>query len=103
MTGTEISSDGLSARRRRILFRAWHRGTREMDILFGRFVDAFLTELDDAQLDTVEALIEEPDSMLFSWISGSTAVPPGMDTPVLRAMIALHHDGPDKAGAILRS
>ena len=40
MTGTTLSSDGLSVRKRRILFRAWHRGTREMDLLFGRFADA---------------------------------------------------------------
>jgi antitoxin CptB len=42
MTGTIRSSDGLDVRRRRILFRAWHRGMREMDLIMGRFADAVI-------------------------------------------------------------
>ena len=40
MTGTEISSVGLDERRKRLLFRSWHRGIREMDLVLGRFADA---------------------------------------------------------------
>ena len=36
MTGSTRSSDGLDDRRKRLLFRCWHRGTREMDLLLGR-------------------------------------------------------------------
>ena len=40
MTGTTRSSNGLDDRRKRLLFRCWHRGTREMDLILGRFADA---------------------------------------------------------------
>ena len=40
MTGTTRSSAGLDERRRRLLYRSWHRGTREMDLIMGRFADA---------------------------------------------------------------
>ncbi len=36
---TERSSEGLDVRRRRLLFRAWRRGVREMDLIIGRFAD----------------------------------------------------------------
>ena len=35
MTGTTRSSGGLDDRRKRLLFRCWHRGTREMDLILG--------------------------------------------------------------------
>ena len=42
MTGSQKSSEGLDPRRRRLLFRAWHRGSREMDLIMGPFADAWL-------------------------------------------------------------
>ena len=45
MTGSR-SSDGLDARRRKLLFRAWHRGMREMDLIMGRFADAAIERID---------------------------------------------------------
>ena len=48
--------DRLDARRKRLRVRSWHRGTREMDILLGRFADQALSRLSDAQLDRYEAL-----------------------------------------------
>src|SRR6185295_4291950 len=61
MTGTTRSSDGLDDRRKRLLFRCWHRGTREMDLILGRFADAEIAMLSDAELAELEQLIEEPD------------------------------------------
>ena len=51
MTGTTRSSEGLDERRKRLLFRSWHRGTREMDLIMGRFADANIGALSDAELD----------------------------------------------------
>ena len=55
MTGTTRSSEGLDARRRQLLFRAWHRGMREMDLIMGRFADAASARLSEAELDRVRA------------------------------------------------
>ena len=75
MTGMERSSAGLDDRRKRLLFRCWHRGTREMDLIIGRFADAHLETLTAAEVDELERLIELPDIDLYAAISGSKPIP----------------------------
>ncbi len=88
-------SEGLDVRRRRILFRAWHRGTREMDLMMGQFADASLRGLSDEELTDLEALMEVPDRDVFSWLSGELALPGNYDTPVFHKVRAFHtHPGP---------
>jgi antitoxin CptB len=65
MTGSTRSSGGLDDRRKRLLFRCWHRGTREMDLILGRFADAAIAELTDNELVQLERLIEVPDPELY--------------------------------------
>ena len=57
MTGTQISSEGLDPRRRRLLFRSWHRGIREMDLVLGRFADAHIATLSVPELDEYERAV----------------------------------------------
>ena len=79
-----------AARRRRILFRAWHRGTREMDLILGRFANAEIKNLSESDLDDFERLLEAADPDLFAWITGE-AVPPAMHhTPVFRKILAFY-------------
>jgi len=87
---TQRSSAGLDERRRRLLFRAWRRGVREMDLIVGRFADACIDAFDDAELDQFEQLIELPNAELYAWIVGDEAIPAEQDTPVLRQLIAFH-------------
>ncbi len=90
---TERSSAGLDERRRRLLFRAWRRGVREMDLIVGRFADAHIDKFDDTALDQFEQLIEVPNAELYAWIVGDEAVPAANDSPVLRQLIAFHSRG----------
>ena len=90
--GPEISSEGLDPRRRRLLFRSWHRGIREMDIVYGRFADAQIAALSDAELDAYERLLELPDQQVFEWISGAQALPADYDTPLF-GRLRDFHDG----------
>ena len=76
MTGTTRSSDGLDDRRKRLLFRCWHRGTREMDLLLGRFADAEIEALTDAELTELERLLEIPDPDLYAALTGDTLPAP---------------------------
>lgn len=87
---TEIAAEGLDTRRRKILFRAWHRGTREMDLLLGRFADSELKGLTDAELDDLEALMEAPDRDVFSWLTGEADTPANFDTAVFRRVRDFH-------------
>ena len=70
MTGISRTSADLDPRRRRILFRAWHRGIREMDLILGQFADNEIAGVDDADLDEFEAILSEDDKDLFMWICG---------------------------------
>ena len=73
-------------RRRRILFRATHRGTYENDILIGGFVRARLAAFTEAELDEIEEVMELPDAMLADWLTGRAPIPADVDTPMLRAI-----------------
>ena len=87
---TERSSEGLDLRRRKLLFRCWHRGMREMELIMGRFADSALAELTDVELAEFERLIELPDRDLLAWVTGEVAVPNDVDTVVFRRMRDFH-------------
>jgi len=93
MTGTTRSSAGLDARRRRILFRSWHRGMREMDLIMGRFADIMIDRMSDAELDDFERLMQAPDPDVYDWIANDTQAPPAYDSPVLRLLREFHQGG----------
>ena len=86
------SSAGLDPRRKQILFRCWHRGTREMDLVLGRFADAHLADLSDELLTQLEALMQAPDPEIYKWLSGAVETPANYDTEVVR-MIRAFHEG----------
>jgi len=82
MSGNSLSSAGLDARRRRMLFRAWRRGMREMDLVMGGFADLYLPAMSDVELDEFERLLDAPDPDLLGWITGETPTPAAFDTPL---------------------
>ena len=95
MSGSTRSSADLDPRRRKILFRAWHRGMREMDLIMGRFADAEIGNFSEEELDEFERLIEVLDRDLLSWITGEAQVPENYDSDVFRQLKAFHqHDKP---------
>jgi antitoxin CptB len=90
MTGTIRSSAELEPRRKRLLFHAWHRGTREMDLLLGRFADAAIVDLSEKEVDEMEALLRVPDTELYRWITGQDHVPDNHRSDLLEKVIAFH-------------
>jgi len=90
MSGTQISSEGLDPRRRRLLFRCWHRGIREMDLVLGRFADSHLANMSEVELDELDGWLEIPDQKIFAWVNGAQAVPPQLDTALFRKLRAFH-------------
>ena len=83
----------LDTRRRRLRFRAWHRGTREMDLLMGRFADSELGTLPVSEVDELEQLMEAAVRAGFSGLTGELDVPGNFDTPVFRRRRAVHTHG----------
>lgn len=93
MNETDQNSREVELRRRRLKFRAWHRGTREMDFILGRFADAALADLDEPAIAALEALMEVPDPDLFAWVTGQSPAPAHYDTPVFRRLCDFHRHG----------
>jgi antitoxin CptB len=86
MSGTERSSEGLDTRRRKLLFRAWHRGLREVDLILGRFADGSIEQLTEAELTEFEGLMNVPDGELLAWLTGEADVPASHDGPLFRRL-----------------
>ena len=89
MESKPIPSDAPSpevpdARRRRLLFRATHRGTHETDILIGGFVARGLMAFSIDELDQLEEVMELPDVDLADWLTGRRPIPDECDSPMLR-------------------
>ncbi len=93
MPSLQTSDLRLDARQRRILFRSWHRGTRELDLILGRFADAEIASLRSSELGDYELLLEAQDRDVFSWLTFEVETPSSYDTPVLRKIRAFHSQG----------
>lgn len=89
-------SESLDIRRKRLRFQCWHRGTKELDLLLGTFADRHLAEMNAAQLARMEALLEVPEPLLYSWIVGQAAPAPAFDHDVMTLLrnFKLHPDKP---------
>jgi antitoxin CptB len=83
---TEPDQAEPDIRRRRLLFRATHRGTFENDLMIGGFVRAHLASLTEADVDALEAVMEMPDTDLANWLTGREPIPEEEETPMLRRM-----------------
>ncbi len=88
MPSSPLSSAGLDPRRRRILFRAWRRGLREMDLALGQFADANLTGLGDGEIAEFERWLDLPDPDILAWITGEAPTPAEFDTPLFARLRA---------------
>lgn len=86
-------NEALDIKRKRVAFRAWHRGTRETDLMLGRFVDAHVAALSASELVDLEAVLDMPDPDLFAWITGTEPVPAASRSPMLLRIIAFHTNG----------
>jgi antitoxin CptB len=86
MSGIGRSSEGLDLRRRKLLFRAWHRGLREVDLILGRFADGSIEQLTEAELSEFESLMNVPDGELLAWLTGEADVPAPYDGPLFRRL-----------------
>ena len=84
------TSADLDPRRKRILYRAWHRGTKEMDLVLGKFADARLADLTDEELNQMESLMTAPDPEIYKWLSGGHDVPANWDSPIVQQIRAFH-------------
>src|SRR5690606_9064378 len=84
------AGEDIAMRRKRLRYRAWHRGTKEMDLILGPFADANLERLDTEGLDRLEKLMNEEDPPLLKWVMGQETPPDHVDREFLAMVIADH-------------
>ncbi len=73
--------------RKKLLWRATHRGIKEMDIIVGRFAHANLPHMDQSGLTQFETILDIPDQDLLEWITDQAEVPAGQSSDLLRALL----------------
>lgn len=78
-------------RLRRIRFRAWHRGTREADLMIGGFIDRYLDAADAAGLAWIEAMLEETDVDVMAWAMRKQPAPAAFHGPMLERLQQLDY------------
>lgn len=78
-------------RLKRLGFRAWHRGTKEADLLIGGFFDAHAQGWNDAEINLFEELLEEQDVDIMAWAMGTQPVPPKWQGTLMAALKALNY------------
>jgi antitoxin CptB len=76
-------AQNLSDARKRLLYRAMHRGFKEADLIVGRFAEARLATMTDAEVAEFERLLDVPDTDLFAWVTGRADIPENWRGPVL--------------------
>ena len=75
-------------RRKRLLWRATHRGIKEMDLILGGYVTSHLAQFSDADIAELERIMEIPDQDMLSWATKQAEVPPEHLSPLLTRILA---------------
>jgi len=78
----------LETRKRRLKFRAWHRGIKELDLLFGTYVDTHIDSFDHPDCAWFEKLFEENDQLVLTWVTGKGDIPAHYNTPHMTGVMS---------------
>jgi antitoxin CptB len=82
----------MDDRRKKLQFRAWRRGFREIDLILGGFADLKLASLDETAVDAFERLLDAPDQDVYDWITEQAPAPAAYDTPTLALIRAFRFE-----------
>jgi antitoxin CptB len=84
-------SPRLAPRLFRARFRAWHRGTREADLMIGGFFDRHHASWDEADIAWFEALLDEDDVDVMAWAMGAVPAPDRYAGPLMQALVKVDY------------
>jgi len=80
------SETDIYLRRKKILWRAKHRGMKEMDLMLGEYASQHLEGMSVAQLDEFEVILELSDAVLNDWLTDKTETPAEFQTDMFAAI-----------------
>ena len=76
--------------RKKMIFRSWHRGMREIDILLGRFADEYLLNISYEEVLQYEELLKNNDPDLYNWITEKEEPPANANSDILKKIIKFY-------------
>lgn len=86
-----MTVETLETKRKRLIFRSWHRGTREMDLIMGSFAEANVPGFNEAELDLYEEVLQNPDPDMYDWITGRIPVPANINNTIIEKLLQHHY------------
>ncbi len=85
------SLEDSEKKRKRLVFRSWHRGTREMDLIMGSFADSYVSAFSEEELAQYDEILQNSDPDLYNWITGKEKAPANIITPVLEKLLGYNY------------
>lgn len=77
----------LEKKRKRLIFRSWHRGMKEMDQIMGSFANEYVPQFSEAELDLYEEVLQNSDPELYDWICKGIEVPANKSSEILDKLL----------------
>lgn len=65
-----VKGELVENKRKRLIFRSFHRGTKEMDLILGAFASAHVPDFTEEELLQYDELLCNNDPDLYNWITG---------------------------------
>jgi len=72
---------------KKLIYNSWHRGVREADLILGPFAAIYVPEFSPLNLELFEAILDQPDSDILSWVYKQKEVPEEFNNHVMRMII----------------
>ena len=82
--------------RKKLRWRAWHRGTQELDLLLGSFADQNLESMDAQTLKDFELFMLAEDPEIQAWMQGDKPYPPDVPKPLMDLLEAFVFTPPSR-------
>ena len=76
----------LHTHQKKLLFKSSHRGSKEMDILLGRFVEKYIELFNNAELDMLETLLELDDNDIYQYALDKVKIPEDLNNRVMELL-----------------
>lgn len=80
-------SENIENMRKRLIFRSWHRGTKEMDLIMGSFADRYVPDFSEDELAQYDEILNCSDPDLYNWITGQEEAPANQVSPVMERLL----------------
>ena len=84
---TSMTVENIETKRKRLIFRSGHRGTKEMDLFLGSFAERNIAGFSAEELDLYDDLLKEPDPDIYNWVTGREPVPANKMNPVIERLL----------------